>query len=150
MIWAVAWGSQVLLGMSLGKVSHGLESGVCSENIMGNDKGLKSCTVGWERGLQWGLLCWWDKDFLVKSHVLFEILTSCVICEVFKDLVIALFWRRSALWLLCTLQHPFFFPWILLDHQCIGGKSVHLSLSAPQSLCPLSQPLDRIHLSVHF
>lgn len=26
-----------------------MESGVCSESIMGSDKGLKSCTVGWER-----------------------------------------------------------------------------------------------------
>lgn len=58
---------------SLGKVSHGPESGVCSENVKGNDKGLKSCAVGWERGLQWGLLCRWDKDFRVESHVLFEI-----------------------------------------------------------------------------
>ena len=50
-----------------------VESGVCSESIVGGDKGLKSCTVGWERGLHWGLLCWWTKAFLAESHALFEI-----------------------------------------------------------------------------
>ena len=32
---------------------------------------------------------------------------TCRTCKVSKDLVLALFWRRSALWVLCTLQHPF-------------------------------------------
>lgn len=130
--WGVAWGSWVFLGMP----------GMCGEGIPWAWKWrvgsalkaswavIKDSKVAlWDgRGsLYWGLLCWWDKAFLVESHALFEIPWAVGFHELSPHSILEEQCFVGTLHIAASI----FFPWILLQYQCIWAKSVHLWLSSP-------------------